>query len=65
MRHSGTPRENGVKGPSAVSRAWGLVSPQRGDKSHAHQKPTSAKSGQDPTEEQLSGKSPENKCGKA
>ena len=30
MRHSGTPRENGVKGPSAVSRAWGWSPPREG-----------------------------------
>lgn len=65
MRHSCTSRENRVKDPSPVSRAWGLASPQGGDKSRAHQKPASAKSGHDPTEGQLSGKSPENKCGKA
>ena len=65
MRHSCTSRENRVEDPSPVSRVWGPASPQGGDKSRAHQKPASAKSGHDPTEEQLSGKSPENKCGKA
>lgn len=65
MRHSCTPTENRVEDPSPVRRAWGPASPQGGDKSRGHQKPASAKSGHDPTEEQLSGKSPENKCGKA
>lgn len=31
VRHSSTPRENSVEGPSPVSRAWGPASPKRGE----------------------------------
>lgn len=67
VRHSWESRENKGQGLFTVSRAWGQ---RKGGRSRCprevtsplvHQKPIFAKSGQDPTEEQFSGKTPENK----